>query len=411
MRGARVTAHTHAALPPTAESLALLERRHARVRPAVGAALRGAWPMSFVGGEVVPREGPLVVLANHVQFPDSLTMNVAAGRAVVVMGTEAMTQGPLGRAATYFGLSPKKKNVPDTRAVRLLKAWLDLGAAVGIFPEGERTWDGRPLPLLPGIEKLVLLMGAPVVTMRIYNGYRQWPRWAPLPRRSRVHVVVDPPVVYQKAQGAPAILADLQRRLAVTDGEGPEGPIDWPARGLRLARGITNVLYACPRCQRVEGLVEAGDAVRCAACHGAWQVTGRSTLVGPGGEQPLRALVDRQEAALADAGWRDPAAGPGALLRGAPCTLRVAAEPPPDAPAGTPSPPPVVLAGRLVLTPSEIRLDGADWALPLSEVAMANVENRRRLWIRSRDGRVFEPVLPDESVRKWEQFIRHHLPR
>jgi hypothetical protein len=64
-----------------------------------------------------------------------------------------------------------------------------------------------------------------------------------------------------------------------------------------------------------------------------------------------------------------------------------------------------------VLTPSEIRLDGADWALPLSEVAMANVENRRRLWIRSRDGRVFEPVLPDESVRKWEQFIRRHLPR
>lgn len=403
-----MSARTHAALPPTAESLALLEQRHARARPWVDAVLRGAWPMTFAGTDAVPRSGPLVVLANHVQFPDSLTMNVAAGRAVVVMGTEAMTQGPIGRAAVYYGLSPKKKNVPDTRAVRLLKSWLDLGAAVGIFPEGERTWDGRPLPLLPGIEKLVLLMRAPVVTLRIYNGYRQWPRWAPLPRRSRVHVEVDPPVLYDKSQGADWIRADLERRLRVTDGEGPAGPADWPARGLRLARGVTNVLYACPACHRIEALVEAGDTVRCAACGASWAVTGRSSLVGPGGERTLRELVDAQEAGLAGAGWRDPAAGPGALLRSAPCRLLTHAEP--AEPGAPPPPPPLARAGRLVLRPDALALEGTDWVLPLADIAMANVENRRRFWVRARDGRLFEPVFPAESVRKWEQFVRRHLP-
>jgi hypothetical protein len=35
------------------------------------------------------------------------------------------------------------------------------------------------------------------------------------------------------------------------------------------------------------------------------------------------------------------------------------------------------------------------------------VENRRRFWIRTQDGRVFEPSFPRESVLKWELFVDH----
>lgn len=394
-RDPRVTVRLqHPALPATAESLALLGERHSRFRPFASALLRNLWPLTWEGEEHVPREGPLVVLANHVQFPDSVTMNVVANRPVVVMGTESMTQGNLGRVALYFGLSPKKKNMADAKAVRLLKSWVDLGAAVGIFPEGERTWDGRPLPLIPGIEKLVLLLRAPVVTMRIYNGYRQWPRWAALPRRGRVHVVVDPPVVFDKRQGAEAVAAELARRLRVSSDEAPS----WPVWGPGLANGITNVLYACPSCGRVEALVASGGTVACGACRDRWRVTSASTLIGPGGERSLAQLVDQLGARLEQEGWRDPQAGERALLQSESCMLF-------DETGDQPS---EVGAGRLTLTPERIWLDGTSgWTLPLSELAAANVENRRRLWLRTRDGRLFEPILPRESVRKWEQFIEH----
>lgn len=384
-------------LPPTPESVALVEARHTRYRPAIAALMKRLVPLTWEGSENVPREGPLLMLGNHVQFPDAISMNIVANRAVVVMGTEALAQGLAGRLILAFGMSPKKKNMPDSKAVRLMKAWVDSGAAIGIFPEGERTWDGRPLPLIPGIEKLVLLMGVPVVTMRIYNGYRSWPRWAPLPRRGRVHVVVDPPVKYEKSQGGPAILADLQRRLRVDDAEGPH----WPLRGIRLAQGISNVLFACPACGRVEALAEQGDEVRCTACRERWRVTTDSTLIGNGGERRLADLVDAMRARFDQEGWRDAALTDGALLRSAPCSvLDESGEEPVK-----------VGEGRLVLTPEEVRLEGGGLCIPLTELATANVENRHRLWFRTRGGKLYEPLLPAESVLKWEHFIERWRAR
>lgn len=384
---------TNTPLAPTAESLALLRHRHDRYRGFMAGVLRTLMPLTWEGEENVPREGPVVFLCNHVEFTDAITMNIVARRPVVVMGTEALAQGLPGKLILAFGLSPKKKNMPDSKAVRLMKSWIDLGAAIGIFPEGERTWDGRPLPLVSGIEKLVLLMGAPVVTMRIYNGYRSWPRWAPLPRRGRVHAVVDPPVLFDKKQGAPSVLAELQRRLRVDDAEGPH----WPLRGIRLAQGLSNVLYACPSCGRVEGLVELGDAVACSACRDRWRVTADSTLIGPGGERRLAELADLRRARLDQEGWRDRALTGGALLQSGPCTVldETTEE---RVPAGS---------GRLVLTEEEIRLEGSDLRIPLHELATANVENRHRLWLRTKAGRLLEPVLPRESVLKWEHFIEH----
>jgi len=382
---------SHPPLPPTPESVALLRQRHDRARPYIAALLRRAGLLTSEGHEAIPREGPLLLLANHVEFPDAITMNVVAGRAVVVMGTEALAQGAAGRLILAYGLSPKKKNMPDSKAVRLLKSWVDAGAAVGVFPEGERTWDGRPLPLISGIEKLVLLLGVPVVTMRIYNGYRQWPRWAPQPRWARVHVVVDPPVTFSKSQGIPAIAAELARRLRVDDREGPS----FPVHGFNLASGVTNLLYACPSCGRIEGLEERGSEVRCRACRDRWRVTGESTLVGPGGERTLADVVDLIRARLSQEGWHDKSLEGDALLRSEPCTIL----------DETNEQPATVGSGRMVLTPQAIHLEGeVPWKIPLSELVTANVENRRRFWLRTRDGRLYEPILPSESVVKWEHL-------
>ena len=382
---------SHPPLPPTPESVALLAQRHDRARPIFSAILRRSGLLSFEGHEAIPREGPLLLLANHVEFPDAITMNVVANRAVVVMGTEALAQGSAGRLLLAFGLSPKKKNMPDSKAVRLLKSWVDAGAAVGVFPEGERTWDGRPLPLVPGIEKLVLLLGVPVVTMRIYNGYRQWPRWAPQPRWAHVHVVADPPVTFTKSQGAPAVAAELARRLRVDDREGPS----FPVHGFNLASGLTNLLYACPSCGRIEGLQERGSQLRCQHCRERWRVTGECTLDGPGGERTLPDVVDQIRARLSQEGWHDRGLEGDALLRSGPCTLIDESQ----------EQPVTVGTGRLVLTPQDIHLEGSvPWRVPLSDLVTANVENRRRFWLRTRDGRLYEPILPEDSVVKWEQL-------
>jgi prepilin-type processing-associated H-X9-DG protein len=55
--------------------VALLARRHDRARPYISAILRRAGLLTCEGHEAIPREGPLLLLSNHVEFPDAITMN------------------------------------------------------------------------------------------------------------------------------------------------------------------------------------------------------------------------------------------------------------------------------------------------------------------------------------------------
>lgn len=54
------------------------------------------------------------------------------------------------------------------------------------------------------------------------------------------------------------IRVELEARVRVD----PEASPRWPGRGVALARGVTNLLFACPACTGVEQLDEEGSTVR-----------------------------------------------------------------------------------------------------------------------------------------------------
>src|SRR5262249_58442579 len=58
---------------------------------------------------------------------------------------------------------------------------LQQGLAVLVFPEGERTKDGRIGALKPGISLLIKRCAAPIVTVGLAGAYDAWPNWRPLP--------------------------------------------------------------------------------------------------------------------------------------------------------------------------------------------------------------------------------------
>ena len=163
-------------ITPDPAWVASFTEKHRKLRPYYRFITNRWSPHTCEGAEHVPRVGPVLLLANHTCFFDAPIIPLFAERPVITMTTESLLQGRHGAFLMSLGVVPKKKFVSDSRAVRLLKGWADAGAAIGMFPEGQRTWDGLPLPLLPGVEKLVRLLGIPVITARIYNGDRVWPR-------------------------------------------------------------------------------------------------------------------------------------------------------------------------------------------------------------------------------------------
>ena len=380
------------ALAPSARNLAVVRRRVRLWKPPFEAATRRWVQLTLAGRESLPRRQPFLFVANHTGFFDPPIMVRAAGEAVTILATESnFREGPIGRFFVHFGAVPKMKYTADARAIITLKRWADAGAHVGLFPEGERTWDGRRLPLVPGIEKLVRLLGLPLVTMRIYNGFRQSPRWAPGLRRGRIHVELDPPRQFDRRTAPAEIKRYIEERITVD----ALGEPRFPVAGGGLAQGIANVAWACPCCYLVDGLREQGSRLQCRGCRAWWGVDWDGRLRGRAGAPSLTLpqVVDRIRAHYAAAPGtpgRDP------LPASEPMTLLDI----------RPRRPRVVGRGSLRLTPDELVVEGSQpWRLPVHQVEAITVDMRRRLTLRAGQ-RYLEAVIPHESVLKWEWFVK-----
>jgi 1-acyl-sn-glycerol-3-phosphate acyltransferase len=381
---------------PSEENRAIVERNSARLRPLVRGILRPWQPIEVVGRENVPREGRLLVVANHVAMLDPINVILAADRPIHWMAAETMFYMPFfGRVLRLSGAVPKKKQVKDSRSVRQLKRWADLDVAVGLFPEGERSWDGRPLPILPGIESLVRLMDAPVVTARIINGYQHWPRWAVRPRLGRIRIEFDPPRRFEKREDPEAVRAYIESRIRI-----PEADSFFPLRGFQTALGASNTLWACPACARIDALQERGSRLVCAACARTWSLSADNWLVDAKGtrETRLAEAIATVRERYAQRPWAEDAASPPDTLlaseRGA--LVRLDGDQMTD-----------VGEGRLELTPERLRfVDGGAPLLDLAhaEITSVTVDVQRELVIRTEE-LAFVVHLPRESVVKWPWFF------
>lgn len=384
------------ALAPSAKNLRRVRRR-VRVWSFLFEIIASRWMKLTVSGlEQIPKAQPILILTNHTGFFDPLIVGRAVRQEVIFLATESnFREGLLGRFFVYFGAVPKMKYTADLRAIITLKRWAEAGANIGLFPEGERTWDGRRLPLVPGIEKLARLLGLPLVIMRIYNGFRQSPRWAPHFRRGRIHVEIDPPYKLDSSVSLEDIRSHIEQGITVDALEG----LRFPVKSKGLSVGITNVAWACPTCFRIEGLKEDFNKIQCWKCNSQWQIDSDSQFVGEGKtpSYTLPQVVDRIRAHHSNL-TNNPSNGYEPLIQSPNTTVK-------DISGSYPK---IIGQGKLKLTKDMLYIEGSlPWKIPIHSLETVTVDMRRRLTFRIGQ-RYLEAVIPNESVLKWEWFL-HYL--
>lgn len=389
---------------PTPENKRIVDRTtRAFVRPC-RLALRGIAPLSWEGSEHVPKDGPALVLSNHVSLFDPWFTITAAGRSIHFLATAAAMRDPImGWVLRSFGSIPKKKFTIDPSAIRMMKKWVDLGGMVGSYPEGERSWDGELLPLLPGIEALVRLLGVPVLPVRVLNADRVMPRWAEKRRFGPVKIVFDQPRSFPRKTPPEQIRSWLADKLRIDQADERN---HMPVRGRELARGLENPLFRCPSCFAWDALVPSGDEIRCRECTATWRVDTRNSMLGlSGGARSMR-IVEARAAIRArnlDGFVVDERRfeRTGVIASSEPAELR-------DVTDKNPKP---MGRARMILTRDALRFvdeRGRELLLlELAELTNANVELRRPLAFRSKDNRLYEALLPLESPLKWAELVEH----
>ncbi|MBW4468280.1 MAG: 1-acyl-sn-glycerol-3-phosphate acyltransferase [Pegethrix bostrychoides GSE-TBD4-15B] len=150
------------------------------------------------GAEHVPARGRLIVVANHASDFDPPILSSCVRRPVSYMAKEELFQVPvLSHAIRLYGAYPVKRGSADRSAIRAALAQLEAGWAVGVFPQGTRSSDGRiSIPKL-GAALLAAKSQSPLLPVSLWGTEfivtkgRKLPQ--PVPITVRIGAPIPPP--------------------------------------------------------------------------------------------------------------------------------------------------------------------------------------------------------------------------
>lgn len=174
-----------------------------------------------VGLENIPKRGGVIIAGNHIAFIDSVFVPGAANRPMTYLtGSDYFTKTGFGGRLLGWFLTQIGQLPIDRAGGSASKAALDTGigvlergGALGIYPEGSRSRDGKLHKGRTGVARLVLSSGVPVVPCGIVGSDGVMVKGSKLPRRARVTVTFGEPLTFEKVTGD----YDAARLRAVTD--------------------------------------------------------------------------------------------------------------------------------------------------------------------------------------------------
>jgi glycerol-3-phosphate dehydrogenase (NAD(P)+) len=183
------------------------------VRAVLQPAMQIWFRLSRMGREHVPKEGGVILAANHRSFLDPFVVGICAGRPVYfVAKRELFDKRWQGWLLNALGAFPIRRGESDVESMETAKQILERGDVVVIFPEGTRIRTGSLGKPKRGVGRLALETGAPVVPVAVHGTERARRGWRIRP--VKVKVRLGRPLTFPRARNAsPSLAAEVTARI------------------------------------------------------------------------------------------------------------------------------------------------------------------------------------------------------
>jgi 1-acyl-sn-glycerol-3-phosphate acyltransferase len=156
--------------------------------------LNPIYRFEVIGRENFPKEGGVLLVANHINNLDPIAMGIGAPRPVHYMAKAELFEIPvIGKLASMVHAFPVKRGLSDREALRKGLSTLKEGNVLGLFPEGTRSKTGELGKGLAGAGFFALRTDATVLPCAIIGPYKPF---------KRVKVVYGKPLDLTKERAA-----------------------------------------------------------------------------------------------------------------------------------------------------------------------------------------------------------------
>ncbi len=217
---------------------------------------------------------PYIFLANHAHRADPFILGAFSKRAMSYIANVEAVSVIRRIGGRLVGVVPKTKGRPDLSAVKNVFQLLRSGNIVGIFAEGDRSWDGETDRIIENIPGLIKKADTPVRLARLRGNYLSLPRWAATTRSGKIYVeffnLSKDEIRSLSKHELHRKIASLLYRNDIKD----DNMQSIRFRGKNLAAGIQYLLWLCPSCTAQDSIYGKGDDIVCALCGGNWRLDG-----------------------------------------------------------------------------------------------------------------------------------------
>ncbi len=209
-------------------------------------------------------ENQYLILMNHQTAFDQFFAGIAFDSPIYYIASEDLfSKGFISNLLKFLVAPiPIKKQTTDPRAVINCIKVAKEGGTIAMAPEGNRTYDGRPLHINPTVAPLAKKLGLPIAFFRIEGGYGVHPRWSDVVRGGGINCRVSRlllPEEYNEMTDD-ELYSLIVKELAVDEARVPGY---YPHK--KNAEYLERAIYTCPVCGFTK-LESRGDIIRCTTC-------------------------------------------------------------------------------------------------------------------------------------------------
>lgn len=213
-------------------------------------------------------EPPFIVLSNHTTDNDAIFIASSFSVPIHFVMSDHICAKPFGKIISkMLGAIPITKSKKDISAIKQIIEIKNNGGAIGLFPEGNKSYSGKMCYIKPSIAKLVKMLGIPVVLYTIDGGYFSSPRWATTKRRGKIEgkiqKIISPEELREKT--TEEIYQIIKDGICI-DAYERQSKNKIAYNGKSLCKNIESLIYYCPKCHNFDTLHGYQNQIRCDKC-------------------------------------------------------------------------------------------------------------------------------------------------